>query len=97
MKRRDTVSASPFRQLTEKGTKKSKEESFPQKRTACTFYCSQDVIDKVRDVAYWDRKTVSDVIAEGLQEYIELLETKRGEAYPERTGEIAKGRPLSGA
>lgn len=60
----------------------------PKQRTRPQAYrLSEDLIQKVRDVAWWDRRTVADVVESALSIYIERAEKARGEPYPKREGE----------
>lgn len=42
------------------------------------------IAEKIRDVAYWDRKTISQVMIEALEAYVESMEHNRGSPYKKR-------------
>jgi hypothetical protein len=54
----------------------------------------EEVIDRARDVAYWDRTTLSAIVEEALIEFIRKRENDRGEPYPKRKAQLSPGRPL---
>lgn len=58
-----------------------------------TFYIDPSIAEKVRDVAWWERTTIGEVIHDSIVEYISGLEKKRGEPYPRRHRELGRGRP----
>ena len=59
-----------------------------------TYFLPPELIDKVRDVAWWDRETVNGVVQAALEEHIARREKERGEAYTKRTGALRRGRAL---
>lgn len=60
-----------------------------------TYHLPPDLIDKVRDVAWWDRETVNAVVRSALEDHLHRLEKRRGEPYPKRGGVLRRGRPLA--
>jgi post-segregation antitoxin (ccd killing protein) len=50
-----------------------------------------DLLEKARDVAYWERMGVSELAETGLRREIERLEKKRGKPYPRREREHKTG------
>ena len=45
-------------------------KGLPKGWTRATFIVRQDLLHKVKRVAYWDRKQIKDVIAEALDAYV---------------------------
>jgi len=77
-----------------KPTKKAPKEE-PEHKSRFTTHIRKDVAEKARDVAYWERASLSAVVTEALEEYIAKREKKRGEPYPAREGQLKTGRPVS--
>lgn len=51
--------------------------------------------ERARDAVYWTPgATVATLVTEALEREISRLETKRGEPFPPRTGNIRTGRPV---
>lgn len=60
-----------------------------------TFYVSKDVVERVKNAAYWTPgMTLSAMAEKALEEHVERLEAERGEPFPERESELSKGRPV---
>lgn len=53
-----------------------------------------NLIEQVRNVAYWERLTLTGIIVEAVSEAIARMEKERGEPYPPRKGELKGGRPI---
>jgi hypothetical protein len=60
-----------------------------------TYHLPPDLIDKLRDMAWWDRMTVNEVVRAALAERVHRLEQKRGGPYPKRGGVLRRGKPLA--
>lgn len=62
---------------------KSKDQ---QKFLRATYYMREDIIEKLREIAYWDRKTIKEVMHDMALKYVQEYETKNGElqSIPER-------------
>ncbi len=60
-----------------------------------TYHLPPALIDKLRDVAWWDRRTVNEVVRDALEDHVRRLEKKRGEPYPKRGGILRRGKPLA--
>lgn len=64
------------------------------KRKKNAFNLPDEVLEKVRDIAYWDRIPVNAIVREGIEMAIKKYEKKRGAGYPTREGELVSGRPV---
>jgi hypothetical protein len=53
-----------------------------------------DLIERVRNAAYWERLTLTGIIVQAVNEAIERMEKERGEAYPPRKADLKGGRPI---
>jgi len=53
-----------------------------------------DLIERVRNAAYWDRLTLTGIIVQALTDAMNRMEKERGEPYPPRTSELRGGRPV---
>jgi hypothetical protein len=80
------------------------ENEMPKKKTAAaarpetdraTYHLPPELIDKVRDVAWWDRETINAVVSAAIGEHIARREKKRGQPYPKREGELRRGKSLA--
>jgi hypothetical protein len=60
-----------------------------------TFILPVDVIDRVKNAAYWTPGlTLADLAAQALTEAVDRLERKRGEPFPPRKSTLKGGRPM---
>jgi hypothetical protein len=57
---------------------KSSQEGTKENETRATFIIKEDLLDKLKAVAYWDRMLIKDVINTALTTYIDNYEKKRG-------------------
>jgi hypothetical protein len=53
-----------------------------------------DLIERVRNAAYWERLTLTGIIVQAVTEAVARMEQERGESYPPRKGELKGGRPI---
>lgn len=58
---------------------KSSQEGTKEGETRATFILKEDMLEKLKAIAYWDRKQIKSVISDALEEYFE----KKGEKYME--------------
>lgn len=56
-------------------------------------WVDDDLAETVRDVAYWDRETISDLVNEALRKLVEERVRNRGQPYPRRPKPNKRGRP----
>lgn len=56
------------------------------------FSLPLDVVEGIRRLAYWERVTLSEVVARAVRDFREKLEKQRGEAYAP-VGSARMGRP----
>lgn len=69
--------------------------STKQKKERLTVKLPIEVIERVRNVVYWSPDLTLAALTEmALAAYIDALEAKRGEPFPQRQGELKVGRPL---
>jgi hypothetical protein len=54
----------------------------------------EDLIERARNAAYWDRLTLAGIVVQALAEALDRMEQERGEPYPPRIGELRGGRPV---
>lgn len=61
-------------------------------------YCEADLLERAKRVAFWTPGlTLSGLVEEAIRREVERREADRGEPFPDRTGDLPKGRPLGGA
>jgi hypothetical protein len=52
------------------------------------------MVDKAKNAVFWTPgMTLSGLVEQALEERVERMESERGQAFPERSSELAKGRP----
>jgi hypothetical protein len=61
---------------------KSSQEGTKEKETRATFIVNEDLLDKLKAIAYWDRMLIKDVVNKALQEIVAKYEKKNGEIKP---------------
>ena len=66
-----------FKEIT-----KSSQEGTKEKETRATFIVNEDLLEKLKALAYWDRKLIKEVVAGALQDAIEKHEKKNGDIKP---------------
>ena len=71
----------------------SKSES--QKKEKLTVHLTHDLIERVKNAAYWNpRLTIASIAELGVRYAIEQVEKENGGAYPPRESELKGGRPI---
>lgn len=68
----------------------------PQPKVVQTFRIEADILDKLKDAAYWERTTLTDVANEAIAEKLRRLEERNGGPFPKRPRELRNlkaGRP----
>lgn len=64
--------------------------------TKVTLRMSSSVLERAKNAVYWSHGlTLRSLIDHALEREVALLEKERGEPFPERSGELQPGRPLS--
>ena len=56
---------------------KSSQEGLPEGWTRATFIMREPLLEKLKDVAYWDRKQVKEVVNEAVEAYLRDKKVKR--------------------
>jgi post-segregation antitoxin (ccd killing protein) len=63
-------------------------------KTRITFYITKDMVEKAKNAAYWTPGlTLSALAEQAIARHVETLEQQRGEPFPRRDNDLAKGRP----
>lgn len=66
-----------------------------QKKEKLTVHLTHDLIERVKNAAYWNpRLTIAAIAERGIIEVIEQIEQENGGAYPPREAELKGGRPI---
>ena len=55
---------------------KSSQEGTKENETRATFIINEELLDKLKAIAYWDRLLVKDVINTAIQEYVDKKKPK---------------------
>jgi hypothetical protein len=61
---------------------KSSQEGTKENETRATFIVREDLLDKLKNIAYWERIFLKEVINTALQEAIDKYEKKNGDIKP---------------
>jgi ACT domain-containing protein len=61
---------------------KSSQEGTKVNETRATFIINEELLDKLKAIAYWDRVLIKDVVNTALQETVAKYEKKSGEIKP---------------
>ena len=61
---------------------KSSQEGTKENETRATFIINEELLDKLKAIAYWDRVLIKDVVNTALQETIAKYEKKSGDIKP---------------
>ncbi len=66
-----------------------------QKKEKLTVHLTHDLIERVKNAAYWNpRLTIASIAEIGVKFAIEQVEKENGGAYPLRESELKGGRPI---
>jgi hypothetical protein len=58
-----------------------------------TFHLESKLVEKLKDIAWWERKSLKQVVNEALNDFVKRIEKKRGGPYlPRKRNQ--KGRPI---
>jgi len=66
-----------FKEIT-----KTSQEGTKENETRATFIINEELLDKLKAIAYWDRKLIKDVVNTALQETVAKYEKKSGAIKP---------------
>ena len=61
---------------------KSSQEVTKEGETRATFIVKEELLEKLKAIAYWDRMKIKDVIASALEDAVAKYEKKNGEIKP---------------
>jgi len=61
---------------------KSSQEGTKENETRATFIVNEELLDKLKAIAYWDRVLIKDVVNTALQEIVFKYEKKNGDIKP---------------
>jgi hypothetical protein len=67
----------------------------PFRRSKITVHLREDLIERVKNAAYWNpRLTIASIAEMGIYQAIEAVEKENGGPYPRREDELRGGRPM---
>ena len=66
-----------FKEIT-----KTSQEGTKENETRATFIVNEELLDKLKAIAYWDRKLIKEVINSALREAVDKHEKKNGAINP---------------
>jgi len=61
---------------------KSSQEGTKENETRATFIINEELLEKLKAIAYWDRSLIKDVVNNALQEAVVKYEKKNGAINP---------------
>lgn len=61
---------------------KSSQEGTKENETRATFIINEELLEKLKAIAYWDRVLIKDVVNTALQETVAKYEKKSGKIKP---------------
>ena len=61
---------------------KSSQEGNKENETRATFIVNEDLLEKLKAIAYWDRVLIKDVVNTALQDVVNKYEKKSGAIKP---------------
>lgn len=61
---------------------KSSQEGTKENETRATFIVNEELLEKLKAIAYWDRVLIKDVVNTALQETVAKYEKKNGDIKP---------------
>ena len=61
---------------------KSSQEGTKENETRATFIINEELLDKLKAMAYWDRKLIKEVVETALQDIVVKYEKKNGAIKP---------------
>ncbi len=65
-----------------------------QKRQRMTVSLPADLVERMRDAAYWTQgQTMAGLISHALEEFLHTLEAQNGRPFLPRLGDLKPGRP----
>ena len=65
-----------------KEVNKTSEEGTKENETRATFIVKQELLEKIKTIAYWERIMIKDVINQSLQDAVDKYESEKGEIHP---------------
>lgn len=67
----------------------------PEGRQKLTVHLEADIVNRVKNAAYWNpRLTIARIAERGIRLALREVEKDHGGAYPQREGELVGGRPI---
>jgi hypothetical protein len=66
-----------FKEIT-----KSSQEGTKENETRATFIVNEELLDKLKAIAYWERKLIKEIVDTALQETVAKYEKKSGAIKP---------------
>ena len=61
---------------------KSSQKGTKENETRATFIINEELLDKLKSIAYWDRLLIKDVINTSLKDTVDRYEKKNGDIKP---------------
>ena len=58
---------------------KTSQEGTKENETRATFIVGEELLDKLKAIAYWDRSLIKEVVSTALKEYVDKYEQEKGD------------------
>lgn len=85
----------PFRREQQPPPPPEASKAEGQKKEKLTVHLTHDLIERVKNAAYWNpRLTIASIAEIGVRYAIEQVEKDNGGPYPPRESELKGGRPI---
>jgi len=68
--------------LTKRKPEKTSQEGTKNDETRATFIVREELLDKVKALAYWEREQIKETVDKALQGYVDRYESKSGVIKP---------------
>jgi len=68
--------------LSKRKPEKTSQEGTKNNETRATFIVNEELLEKVKAVAYWERQQIKNIVGDALQGYVDKYEKKSGEIKP---------------
>jgi hypothetical protein len=91
----EPTEALDFGPATEQGGAAARGRTGGNKKEKITVHLTHDLIERVKNAAYWNpRLTIAGIAESGIVRVIEQVEEENGGPYPPRAAELKGGRPI---
>lgn len=73
-----------------------KQEPIRETKEKLTVVLHSGLLERLKNTAYWKRKTLASLVEEGVKFVVERAEKEHGGVFKKRNEELTPGRPMNG-